>query len=119
LREFVNLLCRDLGIACEVELFQGLHPRQMRFANAPLHHRTQQLVALTLQGVLWINSLSSSSKPESRFSNPLMCSSMLTAAGERPSHGAAKLLAAKPASEPLLPERPRNRAGQAPGTKAN
>jgi hypothetical protein len=34
--QFVNLLGRDLGIAGEVELLQGLHARQTGFANASL-----------------------------------------------------------------------------------
>src|ERR1700683_2574916 len=49
LREFVDLLCRDLGIAGEVELLQGFHPRQMRFANAPLHEPVFTFLEFGLQ----------------------------------------------------------------------
>lgn len=49
LREFVDLLCRDLGIACEVKLLQGLHPRQMRFANAPLYQPVFAFLEFGLQ----------------------------------------------------------------------
>src|SRR6266446_6251725 len=44
---------------------------------ADTRHGTQQLVALRHRGVSRINSPSSSSKPDSRFSNQRMCSSML------------------------------------------
>ena len=35
LSKFMNLLGGDLGIACEVELRERLHPRQTGFVNAP------------------------------------------------------------------------------------
>ena len=35
--EFVDLLRRDPRTLREIELLQQLHPRQTRFADAPLH----------------------------------------------------------------------------------
>src|SRR5208337_5366384 len=47
--ELVNLLRRDLRALREVELLQGLHPRQMRFANAPLHQPLFAVLEFSLQ----------------------------------------------------------------------
>jgi hypothetical protein len=49
LGKFVNLLRRDLGALREVELLQGLHPRQMRLADAPLHQALFAVLEFGLQ----------------------------------------------------------------------
>src|SRR5712692_5602222 len=47
--ELVNLLRRDLRALREVELLQGLYPRQMRFANAALHQPAFAVLEFSLQ----------------------------------------------------------------------
>ena len=49
LGQFMDLLSRDPGVAREVELLQGLHPRQTSFADAPLDQPLFAILEFGLQ----------------------------------------------------------------------